>query len=169
MRSCHLPQHDRPRDGHAKWRTNILWHYSYVESRLLKIKKVNLFSKHKQTRKFWKPTLGYQRGSMSVRSQSGAWDPRMHSTGCRAGGQEGPSTGNPTQCSVISCTWKGSADHERVYTCSWITLLSTWHKANPGNKLSSNSVLKRKMTPPPFSTPPSLPELFALSAFYLLL
>lgn len=51
---------------------------------------------------------------MSVRSQSGAWDLRMHSTGCRAGGQEGPSTGNPTQCSVISCTWKGSADHEDV-------------------------------------------------------
>ena len=44
--------------------------------------------------------------------------------------------------------------------CSGSTLLSTGHKANPGNKLSSTTILKRKMmTPPPFNTSPFLQEL----------
>ena len=65
------------------------------------------------------------------------------------------------QCSVIPYIGRDSGEGERVYACSWSTLLSTGHKANPGNKLSSNTILKRKtMTPPPFNTSPFLQELF---------
>lgn len=75
----------------------------------------------------------------------------------------------PYQCSVISCNVERLCTMNVCIRVPESLCCPPDTKANPGNKLSSNSVLKRKMTPPPFSTPPSLPELFALSAFYLLL
>ena len=129
---------------------------------------MNLFSKQKQTRKFWKPTL-VTKGETWVRGGRCECEESSRSLGLAYAhygiqdSQSGPSAQHrdAAQCSVIPSTGRDSEEDEHVCACSGSTLLSTGHKANPGNKLSSTTFLKRKtMTPPPFNTSPFLQELF---------
>ena len=51
---------------------------------------MNLFTKQKQTYRYWKQTYGYQRGIVGGRDKSGAWDKQMHTTICKTDDQQGP-------------------------------------------------------------------------------
>ena len=56
----------------SQTKTNIIWYHSYVKSNFKKIQ-MNLFTKQKETYRYWK-TYGYQRGKVGVRDELGGRD-----------------------------------------------------------------------------------------------
>ena len=51
---------------------------------------MNLFTKQKQTFRYWKQIYGYQRESVGGSDKSGAWDEHTHTTIYKIDNQQGP-------------------------------------------------------------------------------
>ena len=58
-------------------KTHIMYHSYMISNIFLKIQ-MNLFTKQKQTYRYWEPTYGHQRGKVGRRDKSGAWDEHTH-------------------------------------------------------------------------------------------
>ena len=64
---------DGPRDYHTKWSKSERQRRIPYDNTYMKSKKMNLFTKQKQTHRHRKQTYGYQRGK-GGREKLGAWD-----------------------------------------------------------------------------------------------
>ena len=62
----------------SQTKTNIIWYHSHRKL-VLKIIKMNLFAKQKQTSRFWKQMYGYQRGNVCGGNKLEAWGSYTHS------------------------------------------------------------------------------------------
>ena len=51
---------------------------------------MNLFTKQKQTYRYWKQIYGYQRENVGGRDKSGAWDEHTHTTIYKIDNKQGP-------------------------------------------------------------------------------
>ena len=90
---------------------------SHMWTLILKMMQMNLFTKQRQTHRYWKQTYGYWRENMVGRGKSGAWDEHTHTTTYKITNKDLLcSTGNSTQYSVITYMKK-----ERMNICICIT------------------------------------------------
>ena len=90
----------------SQTKTNIIWYHSHRKL-VLKIIKMNLFAKQKQTSRFWKQMYGYQRGNVCGGNKLEAWGSYTYFTIYKTDNQWGPTillyrTGNSMQYSLTT-------------------------------------------------------------------